>query len=78
MKYTKSKEKQVQTIISKHKRVQDRIKELLKKGFKVQYVNVKVGGVGHLHTLKSEIRMQVGYAKGGGFQNYAEAVIFER
>ena len=77
MKYTKAKEKQVLTIIAKHRLVKDRVQELVRRGFYVKYCPVSSGGTGHIHKLVSEWRLQVGYAKGGGRENYAEAVIFE-
>jgi len=77
MKYSIKKEKQVLAIIKKHRLIKNRVQELVKRGFYVKYCPVAVGGTGHIHKLVSEWRMQVGYAKGGGRENYAEAVIFE-
>jgi len=77
MRLTKQKENQVRKIIAKHRLVKKRVSELTKKGFNVRYCPVGKGGTGHIHYLKSELRLQIGYAKGGGYQNYAEAVIFE-
>lgn len=76
-KYSKAREKQVMDIVKKHRLVSDRIKELHKKGFYVANVNIGTGGVGTLKKLKKEYRLQIGYAKGGGRENYAQCVIFE-
>jgi hypothetical protein len=77
MKYTKLNEMKAMNIVAKHRLVKDRVLELTRKGFHVAYKNIGTGGVGTLKKLKGEWRLQIGYAKGGGYANYAECVIFE-
>jgi hypothetical protein len=75
--YTKAHAKRAMDIVKKHRLVSDRISELRKKGFDVANVPIGSGGIGKLKKLKKEYRLQIGYAKGGGHENYAECVIFD-
>jgi len=74
MKFSPKKVDEVKKIIAKHRLVADRENELRKKGFEVAEKAMGPGGTGQIKTLKSEIRMQIGY--GHGKWNYAKCVIF--
>jgi hypothetical protein len=74
MKFSEKKVDEVKKIIKKHRLVADRENELRKKGFEVAENPMGPGGTGQIKTLKSEIRMQIGY--GHGKWNYAKCVIF--
>jgi len=77
MKYTESNYKDVLKIISKHRSIFKRWSELSEKGYEIKHCDVGTGGVGHIHKLKKEWRVQISYAKGKKWGNYADAVIFE-
>ena len=68
--------KEVKTIISKHRLVKDRVKELYKNGYNIEECAMGSGGVGQIKTLKNEVRIQVGY--GHGRYNYAKCVIINK
>ena len=74
MKFSQKKVDEVKQIIAKHRLVADRESELLNKGFIVMEKPMGSGGKGQIKTLKTEIRMQIGY--GHGTNNYAKCVIF--
>jgi len=74
MKFSQKKVDEVKKIIAKHRLIADRENELRKKGFNVAKKPMGSGGTGQIKTLKSEIRMQIGY--GSGRHNYAKCVIF--
>ena len=65
---------EVKAIIAKYRLVSDRENELIKKGYTTKECPMGPGGTGQIKTLKSEIRMQIGY--GHGKNNYAKCVIF--
>lgn len=74
MEFSEKAVNEVKSIISKHRLVCDRENELIKKGYTVNECSMGPGGTGQIKTLKSEIRMQIGY--GHGDYNYAKCVIF--
>ena len=74
MRYSEKRVAEVKKVIAKHRRVADRENELLKKGYTIAEKPMGSGGTGKIKILKSEIRMQIGYAHGKG--NYAKCVIF--
>ena len=74
MKFTEKKAKQVQEIISNHRLVADRVNDLKNKGFTIDEKSMGSGGTGQIKTLRSEIRIQIGY--GHGKNNYSQCVIF--
>lgn len=63
----------VKSIISKHRLVSDRVKDLEKRGFDVAERAMGSGGTGQIKTYKKEVRVQVGYGKSRN--NYAKCVI---
>ena len=75
LKISQSALNEVKSIIAKHRLVSDRENELIKKGYLIIECSMGSGGTGQIKTLKSEIRMQIGY--GHSRYNYAKCVVFK-
>lgn len=77
MKLTKQRAKAVRDVINKHRLIQDRVRELNKKGYELRLCSLMRGRapVGKIHDYKKTCRLQVGTTY--GYWKYAWVVVFE-
>lgn len=66
----------VMRIVSKHRKIKDRIAHLEKKGYIVINCPMGVGGVGQVKEYVDEYRVQI--SAGKGLHNYAYAVCLSK
>ena len=77
MKLTKQRAFAVRKVIDKHRLIQDRVRELDKRGYELKLCSLMRGRtpVGKIHEYKNSCRLQIGSPK--GYIKYGWVVMFD-